>query len=301
MKILIIGKHGMLAQEVLGSFRAAGYDVMSRGRPEADLCRPAAICHTLLHEQPSLIINTAAYTDVEQAESDPDQAFATNRDGLKILAMETNRLGIPLIHISTDYVFDGTNRRPYREDHPASPLGVYGTSKWEGEEEIRQCHPHHVIIRTAWLYSVYGKNFLKTILKKAKDGQPLQIVNDQWGCPTWAKDLASALLVITQKIFQTQEIPWGTFHYCASGKTTWYEFAQLSIRQAQVISPIPVKPLIPIATPDYPSLVKRPAYSVLDCSKIQQTFGIKPTPWEASVQQCVKEFFACPDLLQAPS
>jgi len=301
VKILVIGKQGMLAQELYGCFRTAGFDVVCKGRPEIDLCKPDTIREVLLHDQPSVIINAAGYTAVDHAESDPEQAFATNRDGVKCLGENAHRLGISFIHLSTDFVFDGKSPRPYREDDRALPLGVYGQSKWEGEEVIRQCHPQHVILRTAWLYSLYGRNFLKTILTKAKETQVLRIVNDQWGCPTWAKDVASALVVIVQKIRDDKEIPWGTYHFCGAGETTWYGFAQAIIKETQDISAFRVAGIVPIRTEDYPTLAKRPAYSVLDCSKIQQSFGLQPPQWQDSMQQCLKELLACPDLLHTPS
>ncbi len=291
----------MLAQELPGGFRAAGFEVVCKGRPEVDLCKPDTIREVLLHDQPSVIINAAGYTAVDHAESDPEQAFATNRDGVQCLGEHAYRLGIAFIHLSTDFVFDGKSPRPYREDDPASPLGVYGQSKWEGEEAVRQCHPQHLILRTAWLYSLYGRNFVKTILIRAKENQELRIVNDQWGCPTWAQELASALVVITQKIRDDKDVPWGTYHFCGSGETTWYGFAQDIIKQAQEISPFQAKRIIPIATEDYPTLVKRPAYSVLDCSKIHQAFGLQSPQWHESLGLCLKELLACHDLLHAPS
>ena len=291
----------MLAQELLGCFRAAEFDVVCKGRPEIDLCQPDTIREVPPHDQPSVIINAAGYTAVDHAESHPEQAFATNRDGVQCLVESAHRFGIPLIHLSTDFVFDGKSPRPYREDDPASPLGVYGQSKWEGEEAVRQCHPQHVILRTAWLYSLYGQNFLKTILVRAKQNQELRIVNDQWGCPTWAQDVASALVVITQKIRDAKDVQWGTYHFCGSGETTWYGFAQAIIKQAQEISPFQAKRIIPIATEDYSTLVKRPAYSVLDCSKIHQSFGLRSPQWHDSLGHCLKELLACPDLLHAPS
>ena len=301
MNILIIGKHGMLARELQECFRASGYDVVCQGRPEIDVCKPETIRKVLLHDQPSVIINAAAYTAVDQAESEPDLAFAINRDGVKYLAENAQPLGIPLIHISTDYVFDGKSHRPYREEDPKSPIGVYGQSKWEGEEALRQCHPHHIILRTAWLYSIHGRNFLKTIVRKAKEGQDLRVVNDQHGCPTWAKDVALALVVITEAIQAGHEVPWGTYHFCGAGVATWYEFAHAIIDQAQDLSPFKAGRIDPITTDEYPTSTKRPAYSVLDCSKIDQAFAVKPPYWRDSMQQCLKELFTCPDFLRAQS
>jgi dTDP-4-dehydrorhamnose reductase len=301
VRILVVGKQGMLAQELGKSFSEAGFEVVCKGRSEIDVCQPQMVQNALLHDQPSVIINAAGYTAVDQAESEPDQAFAVNRDGAQCLAKHASRLGIPLIHISTDYVFDGTSRRPYREDDQASPLGVYGHSKWEGEEAIRRSQPQHIILRTAWLYSIYGRNFLKTILRKGMDGQALRIVNDQWGCPTWAKDVAEVLVAIVYKISDEITVPWGTYHFCGTGEATWYEFAQAIIKHGQDLSPFSANSVTPISSEDYLALAKRPAYSVLDCSKIQHTLGLKSSPWQASVQHCVKELVACPDLLHARS
>ncbi len=301
MKILIIGKHGMLAQELLQNFHEAGGGVVCKGRPEVDLCKPDTIREVLLTHHPSVIINAAAYTAVDRAESHPDPAFAVNRDGTRCLAEHSHRLGIPLIHISTDYVFDGKKRRPYREDDPVSPLGVYGQSKWEGEEAVRRCQPHHIILRTSWLYGLYGRNFLKTILNKAKETEELRIIDDQWGCPTWAKDVASALAVITRKVRDANEVPWGTYHFCSAGETTWYEFGRTIIDQAREFLSLKIERITPIATDEYPAQVKRPAYSVLDCSKIHHAFDLRQPQWQESAQRCLEELSTCPDLLHAPS
>ncbi len=301
MKILIIGKGGMLAQELQECSHTSGLNMVCKGRPAIDLCKPETIRAVLLQDQPSLIINAAGYTAVDQAESEPDLAFAINRDGVKCLAENAHNFGIPLIHISTDYVFDGKSRHPYREDDPKAPIGVYGRSKWEGEEAVRQCHPHHIILRTAWLYSIHGRNFLKTIVRKAKEGQDLRVVNDQRGCPTWAKDVVSSLIVMAQAIHGGKEVLWGTYHFCGAGEATWYEFAKAIIEQAQEILPFKSGRIAPITTDEYPTFTTRPAYSVLDCSKIDQAFGIRPPQWVESMQQCVKELFACPDFLHAQS
>src|SRR5262249_4751224 len=156
----------------------------------------ASIRAVLEEVRPDILINSAAYTAVDRAESEPEAAFAVNRDGVALLARACREMDVPLVHISTDYVFDGTTTRPYREDDPAIPLGVYGRSKWEGEEALRACHPQHLIVRTAWLYGMHGANFVKTMLRLAQERQVLRVVHDQHGCPTWTKELAGALTVI---------------------------------------------------------------------------------------------------------
>lgn len=291
----------MLAQELRESFSAAGIDVVGVGRPVMDLCNPDTVRNALLHQTPSFVINAAGYTDVDQAESNPDVAFSVNRDGVQTLTKESHRLDIPLVHVSTDYVFDGKSRRPYREDDPVSPLGVYGRSKWEGEECVRHHQPKHIILRTAWLYSVWGRNFLKTVLRKAMNGEELRIVQDQTGSPTWARDLASAIVIVTKAILDGHHEPWGTYHLCGGGHTTWYGFAKAAVEQAKQVSSFSNKPIVPIMSDDYPAVVKRPAYSVLDSSKIQRVFGIQALPWEDRVHYCIKELMACPDLLRVPS
>lgn len=291
----------MLAQELYGCFRMEGADVVCKGRPEVDVTKVETIKTVLHSEQPSLVINPSGFTAVDQAESESEQAFVINRDGVKSLAEQTYHLDIPLIHISTDYVFDGTGHRPYREDDSVSPLGVYGQSKWEGEEAVRQSHPQHIILRTSWLYSIYGKNFLKTIVARAKEGKALRVVNDQYGCPTWAKDVASALVAIVNATQEDKERLWGTYHFCGAGETTWYEFAQAIIEEAQCISPFQSERMMPITTDEYPTLAKRPRYSVLDCSKIAQAFEVKPPQWRDSLRQCVKELMACPNFLHMQS
>jgi len=285
----------MLAQELERAFASNEFDVSCRGRPELDLGNRESIQQALHQGQPELIINAAAYTAVDQAETDIDAAFLINRDGARWLAESCHSAGIPLIHVSTDFVFNGEHSRPYQEDDRASPLGVYGQSKWEGEEAVRACLDRHIILRTAWLYSMYGRNFVKTILGKAQAGQELRIVNDQWGCPTWVRDVAAALVGLAQRIRDEPKIPWGTYHFCSSGQTTWYGFARAIITEAQAISPFSCPEIIPIPSTDYPTPATRPAYSVLDCSKIQRTFGLKAPDWAASMPQCIKELLACPD------
>jgi dTDP-4-dehydrorhamnose reductase len=281
----------MLAQELLPCLSRAGFCAIGRGRPEVDLTRATSIQQTLVEVQPDIVVNTAAYTAVDRAESEPDLAFAVNRDGPASLAAACRAGGIPLIHLSTDFVFAGTATRPYREEALVQPLNRYGQSKWEGEEAVRSRHRKHVIVRTAWLYGYHGSNFVKTILRLARERETLQVVADQWGCPTWSRDLAQGLVTICQQMRQSpSRIPWGTYHLCGSGQTTWHGLACAVVAAAQAFEPLAVQDVRPIPTAAYPTSARRPAYSVLDCGKIRAAFGIVAPPWHDSLHACMQEF-----------
>jgi dTDP-4-dehydrorhamnose reductase len=244
------------------------------------------------HHLPTLIINAAAYTKVDQAESEPSAAFAVNGDGPAHLADVCYALGIAMIHVSTDFVFDGHKGSPYREDDPPAPLSVYGQSKLAGEEAVRERLDRHVMIRTAWLYAVYGHNFVKTILRLAAEKETLRVVNDQHGCPTLASDLAQAILTIAGRIHRPQAAVWGTYHYCGQGATTWYGFAQAIVQFARQFMPLKVQTLEAIPTTQYPTPARRPANSVLDCSKIETAFGISTQPWKQRLEATLPAIIA---------
>jgi dTDP-4-dehydrorhamnose reductase len=262
--------------------------------PRGFFTQAASVRQALAEVQPDILINAAAYTAVDQAEAEPDVAFAVNRDGVAHLAAACRDIGIPLLHVSTDYIFDGSASRPYCEDDRAAPLGVYGQSKWEGEEAVRCCHSEHVIVRTVWLYGFHGYNFVKTMLRLAREQEVLRVVNDQYGCPTWSRDLAAALVIICQRIMQGRDlVPWGTYHFCGAGQTTWCGFSQAIIEEARAFEPLRVQEVVPIPTTAYPTPAKRPVYSVLECSKVQSVFGITPCPWRESLHNCLQEFYTC--------
>lgn len=304
MRVLVAGCQGMLAQELVPCLKGSGFEVVSRGRRQGqkklDICQIDSIREVFKEVQPDFLINVAAYTEVDRAESEPDAAFSVNRDGAAWLAEACHLARIPLIHISTDYVFDGITTYPYKEDDPVQPLGVYGQSKWEGEKAIRNCHYQHLIVRSAWLYSQYGTNFVNTMLRLAGEQEDLKIVDDQQGCPTWTRDLALALTAICERIkLSRSNVPWGTYHYCGSGSTTWHGFAQAIIEEAKVFQNLLVQEVIPIPTEAFPTLVRRPKYSVLDCSKIQDRFGIIPPTWQKGLHNCIREIYRCSTSLPA--
>jgi dTDP-4-dehydrorhamnose reductase len=281
----------MLAQELLPCLQQAGFSVVGRGRPELDLTQKASI-HAVFEEvRPDICINTAAYTAVDKAESDAAGAFAVNRDGVASLAEACRAVHIPLIQLSTDYVFPGTASRPYLEEDPTTPLGVYGRSKWEGEEAVRAMYREHLIVRTAWLYGHHGTNFVKTMLRLAHERQVLQVVQDQHGCPTWTRDLARALTVVCHHLTRAQGAHlWGTYHFCGAGQTTWYDFARAIFAEVRFSEGLSIQRVDPIPTTAYPTPAQRPAYSVLNCSKIQRVFGITPRPWRDSLHDCMQEW-----------
>jgi dTDP-4-dehydrorhamnose reductase len=284
----------MLAQSLLPFLQHAGFTVISQGRPGLDITHMENTYQALTTIEPDIVINAAAYTAVDRAESDKDQAFAVNRDGTRHLADTCREMSIPLIHISTDYVFNGTARTPYREDDPPAPLGVYGASKWQGETVLRTRHHMHLIIRTSWLYSHSGQNFVKTMLRLGREQDVLRVVDDQYGSPTYSRDLAEAIAAMCQRIRQDKAtVPWGTYHFCSVGQITWYEFATAIFKEAQAFEQFRVREIIPIQTTDYPTPAQRPAYSVLDCSKIQSDFCISPRPWRDSLRACVQEIYTC--------
>jgi dTDP-4-dehydrorhamnose reductase len=294
MTVLVIGHRGMLAQELLSRLQHTHCVAVGKGRPEVDITQAATIRQALADIRPHVVINAAAYTAVDKAEAEQDAALASNRDGAANLAEACKQTGVPLIHLSTDYVFDGTATCPYHEESPAAPLGSYGRSKWEGEEAVRSCYREHLIIRTAWLYGSCGTNFVKTILRLARQREVLRVVADQHGCPTWTRDLADALVDMCQRIKADKNpIPWGTYHLCSAGQTTWYEFAQAIVEEARAFEKLVVRRIEPIPTAAYPTPVRRPANSVLDCSKIQAAFRLTPRPWRESLHEFIGEFYAC--------
>jgi dTDP-4-dehydrorhamnose reductase len=285
--IAIVGSNGQLGWELVRRAGLRGCETLALDLPEIDIVQPASIKDNLSSKNLSLVINAAAYTAVDRAESEPDQAYAVNRVGSANLADFCEQAALPLIHISTDYVFDGSKAGPYCEDDPLAPLGVYGQSKEAGESEVRRRIQEHLIIRTAWLYGVHGHNFVQTMLRLGKERETIRVVNDQTGCPTYAADLANAILLMKDHILSGKKTPWGTYHYCGVGSTTWYGFAEAIFKIAKKYEAFSVREVIPIKTDEYPTPVKRPTNSVLNCSKIESNFGICPRPWIKSLNDMI--------------
>ncbi|MDO8942984.1 MAG: dTDP-4-dehydrorhamnose reductase [Desulfobacterales bacterium] len=292
MNILVTGAEGQLGTELVRQAPACGVVVTAPLLAEMDLTNYARVEEVFAAVRPAAVINTAAYTLVDRAETESDLAFAVNAAAPAHLARLCGRAGIPLIQVSTDYVFDGRKQTPYVEDDPIAPLGVYARSKAEGEAAVRGTLREHLIVRTAWLYSPYGSNFVRTILRLAAEGKELRIVDDQVGSPTCAADFAEALLSITGRLRSGGEIPWGTYHYCGSGITSWFGFARHILRTLTARRHIDAYRVVPITTREFPTPARRPAFSALDCSRIQTGFGIRLKPWQASVEQTIDRLLA---------
>jgi dTDP-4-dehydrorhamnose reductase len=291
VNIAVIGSNGQLGWELIRQAEARGLNILALDFPEIDIRDPASIDGRIDFSKIDLVINAAAYTAVDKAESEPEMAFAVNRDGPANLADRCRDRHIPLIHVSTDYVFDGTKLGPYVEEDPIAPLGVYGKSKAAGEAEVRQRLPEHLIVRTAWLCGIHGHNFVKTILRLGRDRETLKVVSDQSGCPTFAADLADAILKMARQAESGKLVPWGTFHYCGGGETSWHAFAEAIFEIAERHETFAVKLVMPISTAEYPTPVRRPANSVLDCSKIERQFGIRPRPWRESLAEMIRQLY----------
>ncbi len=278
MNILVTGSRGQLGSELRQLSDSSDrqrfffYDLPDLDITSAD--RVAALCR---EHDIEVIINCAAYTAVDKAESDVDAAFRVNRDGAAVLAACARERNALLVHISTDYVFDGRSSTPYRETDPATPLGVYGVSKWEGEEQIRRIAPSHWIIRTSWLYSIYGSNFVKTMLRLGAERSELSVVADQIGTPTWAADLASAIVSMVER-YDKGALYSATYHYSNEGVCSWYDFAQAVMELAE----LPCK-VVAVESSQYPQIAPRPNYSVLGKSAIKKEWGLEIPHWRRSL------------------
>lgn len=286
-RILLTGANGQVGEELRQTLAPLG-TVTAIDRTRWDLAQPEAILKIIEDVQPTLIVNAAAYTAVDKAESEPELALLVNGQAPGILAEAAEKSGAGLIHISTDYVFDGKSSRPYLESDPTNPLGEYGKSKLAGEVAIRAVCPNHMIVRTAWVYGVQGKgNFVKTMLRLGAQREELRVVTDQIGSPTWAKDLAIA---IAQLAPQLNSATAGTYHYTNSGVCSWYDFAIAIFEEAKTLGfPLQVERVIPITTEEYPTPATRPPFSVLSLRKTSALLGGAPPHWRQSLQKMLVE------------
>ena len=288
LPIAVIGASGQVARALAKAAAKRGQAVCVAGRPDIDLTDAKTIAAFLDRSAPSIVINAAAYTAVDKAETDAAAASALNVEGPALLARWCASRGRPLIHISTDFVFDGRKGLPYREDDARNPLSVYGRTKSDGEDTVRAALDQHIIVRTAWVYGPDGSNFLKTMLRLGAERDVMRVVADQTGTPTCASDIAAALLDIVAQIEgKKQAAPWGTYHLVAGGWTTWHGFAQEIFEHAAKAG-FKAPKLEAIATAEYPLPAKRPAYSVLDTAKIRDAFGIVLPPWQKGVAETVR-------------
>jgi dTDP-4-dehydrorhamnose reductase len=285
--VLVIGRSGQVARALAGLGSIGRHGVVCAGRPEADLVQPETLTAVIARHRPAVVVNAGAYTAVDDAESERDLAFAVNAAGAGRLARACAEAAAPLIHISSDYVFDGRASRPYREDHPIAPLSAYGASKAEGEAKVRAAGGQHVILRTSWLYSETGRNFLTTMLRLGRERPELAIVDDQTGSPTYAADVATTIAHIVETVLdRPRDDVWGTFHFASAGSTTWFGFAAEIFARAEALGWRTPR-LKPITTAEYPTPARRPAYSVLDTGRIAKVFGVVPPDWRDALGRCM--------------
>ncbi len=293
MRIAVIGAKGQVGSELTRRAALLGHEALAWDQAELDIGDAAAVDRALAASGADAVINAAAYTAVDKAEQESALAFAVNRDGPAHLAAACNRLKIPLLHISTDYVYDGGKPSPYVEDDPVAPLGVYGRSKAEGDDAVRRLLPRHLILRVSWVFGIHGNNFVKTMLRLAREREELRVVADQSGCPTYAGDIADTLLNLAER---TAEIDangaWGTYHYCGAPATTWHGFASEIVEQARGFETLRAQTITAIITADYPTPAVRPANSVLDSSRLAFRFGIQPRPWRDGLYALLTALYA---------
>ncbi|BBQ88596.1 TPA: dTDP-4-dehydrorhamnose reductase [Klebsiella quasipneumoniae subsp. quasipneumoniae] len=282
MKVLLTGANGQLGQ-CFQDRLPEGWDIWATDTSELDITNKDLVLAAVNKYKPDVIVNAAAYTAVDKAENDIDVARLVNKDGPENLAIAASKNGAILVHVSTDYVFDGRASIPYKECDDTNPLGVYGLTKLEGENAVATVLPNAIILRTAWVFSEYGNNFVKTMLRLAKDRDSLSIVSDQRGCPTYAGDIANAIILLIQN-----NSAGGIFHFCGDEEVSWSEFAQAIFDAAVKAGTLSQPPIInAISTEQYPTPAKRPAYSTLDCSKIAD-YGISASHWRKALAKITK-------------
>jgi len=306
-RILLTGSTGQVGRELATELPALG-KVIAPGRAELDLSKTDEIRRVVRDVRPSLVVNAAAYTAVDRAESEPAAAHAINAEAPTVLAEEAQKIGAMLVHYSTDYVFDGSKNSPYTEADLPDPLNVYGKSKLAGEKAIQASGVSHLIFRTAWVYSTQGKNFLLTILRLAAEREELRVVCDQRGAPTWSRAIATATLSVLERFSGQAEnrlsptSTSGAFHMTAAGVTSWHGFAEAILEEVAQVSdgaawlssvtggrPIIARRVVPITTADYPTPARRPSYSVLSNSLLTSTFGISLPPWKAQLRAALTQ------------
>ena len=288
MQVLVAGREGQVARALVARLGAEGHAVTALEPPALDLTDDASVQAALAAAAPALVVNAAAYTAVDRAEDDAALAFAVNRDGAARLAAAAAARGLPFVHFSTDYVFDGRKGTPYLETDAPSPLGVYGRSKEEGERAVLAANPRSVILRTAWVCSPDGGNFVKTMLRLAKERAELRVVADQRGAPTFAADLAEAVAVMAPRLLDAPagDAAFGLFHLTGAPHTTWHGFTAEILAQAATRGH-PRPRLVPIGTADYPTRAVRPPDGRLDCGRITRVHGIAPADWRVSLGRCL--------------
>ena len=284
MKILILGSQGQLGRCLYDQFSPTDYDLIYHSRADTDIANFTETTENLIALNPDIVVNATAYTAVDLAETHESLAYQVNHFAVDNLASQCQKIGSFLIHVSTDYVFDGAASRPYKEQDKTNPQSVYGASKLAGEIAIQRTDCRFLIIRTSWVFSEYGNNFFKTMLRLGAERETLSIVGDQIGCPTYAQDIASLIVDLIPRI-EKGSVESGIYHFCGDTACSWYQFAKEIFAQADQLGYRTPKQVQSIATKDYPTPAKRPAYSVFDCTKIENTFNISRSNWRFGIDR----------------
>ncbi len=295
MIVFVLGSAGQVGAAIRGRAPQHRISIVESSHADVDICDLAALTRALVRHRPDVVVNCAAYTDVDSAEREPAAAFAVNCDGAANVATACTETGARLVHLSTDYVFGGAAARPDREDDPIRPLGTYAASKAAGEDRVRARDNRHVILRTSWVFGAIGGNFVKTMLRLSAAAPPtINVVDDQHGCPTPADAIADCVLAIAERIAERGFEDWGTYHFCGRPATTWYRFA------AAILAGRSAAQLIPIRTADMPRPAPRPLNSVLDCRRIRLAFGIEQPAWIEALDRVRRQIDSEPVSEAAP-
>lgn len=288
MKVLITGANGQIGQELVAVMQEHAISYVACDRAQLDITDATIVDTVVNNTNPDIIINAAAYTAVDAAEDNSDAAFRVNRDGVENLALACRQKNIPLLHISTDFVFDGEKQGAYEENDPTNPLSIYGKSKLAGEQILRNTWQRHIILRTSWVYSSHGSNFVKTMLRLMREREQLQVVDDQWGCPTSAKSIAVTLREIAKVVVGKEFTEWGIYHFCSKNRTNWHEFAKEILVQAKHHQSLNVS-LHAITSEQWQSPAARPKNSELSSKKLKAVFGADIKPWQQQLPQIISD------------
>jgi len=281
MKVLLFGANGQVGKDCAQALVTAGYGLVSSSRADTDFSDSAAVFSKVIDEAPGLVINACAYTAVDKAEDEKALANKVNHLSPQALAQSCAELSIPLLQLSTDYVFDGQGDKPYKENAKVSPLGVYGSTKLAGEKSVQESLPEHIILRTSWVFGEQGNNFVKTMLRLAEGRDELNVVNDQFGRPTYVGTIVDVILFFVEQYTQNKTLPWGTYHCSNQGAVSWFEFAEAIFAQAKEQGVLDKAMVVnPIPSSEFPTPAPRPAYSVLDTHKLETLMKTPLPHWE---------------------